>query len=255
MVFSVLLRLFHGSPVAQFHCHTWPPECRGSNWTRAINGSCLFRAPRYSASAVSASFLGGLGSGSLPSRGLLRCRCCRCRGPRPRPPHAHAHAPSATRSFSHLAPCKCAASSAIAIALALHLHPGGSTPTLCYPSTSKTRSVRSACTALHINTPPSSLPRLPTPHRSHPIIISVSLDLPRSRSFLRHSTSATLDDNNSNISSGSRRQDTTHIHNSASPQPSAFPHIHALFCPRASIPIETHLIRLAALLIDIVPRV
>lgn len=25
---SVLLRLFHGLPVAQFQSHTWTPECR-----------------------------------------------------------------------------------------------------------------------------------------------------------------------------------------------------------------------------------
>lgn len=77
-------------------------------------------------------------------------------------------------------------SSAIAIALALHLHPGGSTPTLCYPSTSKQG--LSALPALHINTPPSSLPVYYPP----PIvpIVSVSLDLPRSRSFLSHPTSA-----------------------------------------------------------------
>lgn len=57
-------------------------------------------------------------------------------------------------------------SSAIAIALAPHLHPGGSTPTL-YPSTSKTRSVRSACTA-HKHTsvqsarPPPTTPSSPS---------------------------------------------------------------------------------------------
>lgn len=246
---SILLRPFHGPPVAQFHCHTWTSECRVQ--TGRVPSMQAVCSEHHSTDSAAGSWVGGLAASSPKSRSVaLQGAAGAGAGV-----HVHVrltltlrpqHAPSHTwhrASVRQLCNCNCTCTSPA---------PGRLHSHSLLPATSKTRSVRSACTA-HKHTSVHSA-RLPTTHRSHSIIISVSLDLPRSRSFLSHPTSATLDDNNSNITSGSRQTDSTHPQ-LCNPQSSAFPHYHALFCPRASIPIETHLIRLAALLIDIDPRV
>lgn len=200
---------------------------QSADWTRAVDASSLSLAPQCS--AVSAWF------GCASSR-LSQVAVCCVAGAAGAGVHVHVrltltltlrpqHAPSHTwhrASVRQLCNCNCTCTSPAP----------GAAPLPLSATRRPQKQGLSAPPALHINTPPSSLPV----HRSHPIIISVRLDLPRSRSFLRHSTSATLDDNSSSITSGSRQPGSTHLHSSASPQPS----ISLSTQPRAALSLGIH---------------
>lgn len=162
------LRPFRGSPVAQFHCHTWTSRAQSAECRL---DACHQSGPRseQAAGLTVHSVSAGLGRGWTSSR-LSQSRSVCVAGAACAGVHVHVrltltltltlrpqHAPSRTwhrASVRQLCNCNCA--------LALHLHPGGSTPTLCYPSTSKTRSVRPACTAHKHTSVQSARPSSPS---------------------------------------------------------------------------------------------
>lgn len=151
---SVFLRLFHGLPVAQFHCHTWTSKCRWETGRVPSVAGSLFRVPQYS--AVSAWF------GWASSR-LSQVAVCCVAGAAGAGVHVHVrltltltlrpqHAPSHTwhrASVRQLCNCTSPAPGEAPLPLSATRRPQ--------------KQGLSAPPALHINTPPSSLPVCPRP--------------------------------------------------------------------------------------------